>query len=509
MPIYGFNISYKSRSILVQGGVVRNQQKTTYLKIGICIAVTLLAVCYLNCDGNFQAIRDIKMAGIDQNNQASNDSSTNVPDNSSSSGENKDPVVVPQPMPVPVVLPKLNIEKTLVITEGSTFAVKISIDKAFDKEVKVTYKMSDLTAMAGKNYLAQSGQVVFVPGKVEQTIPVTTYAISGKQANTKFNVNLENPTNAEIQNSVSEIQLQDAEETGDVTGLSKDVKLVVAAGWNTCAVTTANRVFCVGGLQTAGVNSATPVEIQDLYTGGEIVELAGGTAMNIVRYASGDIKTFMGSKATDHPSLKGKVVKIASGVYSACVLLLSGEVQCNSALGFTPKTNISEAIDLVGTNYHFCVLNKSGKIKCWKPREGSPDYNYEVEQSVDIKSKIAISGNDGCVNQSDKGVKCWIGTSLTAMAVVTDIVELSTTATSTGTFCGITTSGGLSCWNRQAVTPYPTFDPSRLLVSLNIQMFPVGVKQVSVGYQHICLIVNGGALKCFGQNDNGQLGLGR
>ncbi len=491
-----------------------NRQKFKYTNIGICAALTLLALGYLNCDGNFQAIRDIKMAGIDQNNQSSNNGSNNSSNNNNNnSSSNEEPVVTPQPVPVPVVLPKLNIEKTLVANEGSTFAIKISIDKAFDKEVKVSYKMSDLSAAAGKNYLAQSGQIVFAPGKVEQTITITTYAIGGKQANTKFNVNLENPTNAEIQNSVSEIQLQDTEQTADVSGFSKDVKLVVAAGWNTCAVTMANRVFCMGGLQTAGVNSATPVEIQDLYTGGEIVELAGGTAMNIVRYASGDIKTFMFKKATDHPSLKGKVVKIASGVYSACVLLLNGEVQCSSPLTtqggttFTPKTNISEAIDLVATNYHFCVLNKSGKIKCWKSSEGSPDYNYEVEQSVDIKSKIAISGNDGCVNQSEKSVKCWNGTSLTAAAVATDIVEVSSTATSTGTFCGITTSGGLSCWIRQGVTPFPTFEPSRLLVSLNTQMFQAGVKQVSVGYQHICIIVNGGALKCFGQNDNGQLGL--
>ena len=62
-------------------------------------------------------------------------------------------------------------------------------------EATVDYTTEDVSAVAGVNYTAQSGKLVFRPGTPEQTITVPTSNVSGDRV---FVVNLSNPVNASI-----------------------------------------------------------------------------------------------------------------------------------------------------------------------------------------------------------------------------------------------------------------------------------------------------------------------
>ncbi len=47
------------------------------------------------------------------------------------------------------------------------------IDEAKTEEVRVGYVTEDLTAVAGEDYVAASGTLIFAPGETTKTIDVT------------------------------------------------------------------------------------------------------------------------------------------------------------------------------------------------------------------------------------------------------------------------------------------------------------------------------------------------
>jgi alpha-tubulin suppressor-like RCC1 family protein len=70
-----------------------------------------------------------------------------------------------------------------------------------------------------------------------------------------------------------------------------------------------------------------------------------------------------------------------------------------------------------------------------------------------------------------------------------------------GYTCALTKEGGLKCWGSLKLQP-----PSR--VPLDVVGLERGIKAVSVGVSHACAVTIRGAAKCWGDNTDGQLGNG-
>ena len=104
-------------------------------------------------------------------------------------------ILVPGAMPAVSIGPATVVARTGGPTEAS-FLVTLSAPS--DQTVTVDYATADGTAMAGTDYVATAGTVVFAPGQTEQTITVMVSAAPRYDVSKTFTVNLSDPSGVSI-----------------------------------------------------------------------------------------------------------------------------------------------------------------------------------------------------------------------------------------------------------------------------------------------------------------------
>lgn len=74
--------------------------------------------------------------------------------------------------------------------------------------------------------------------------------------------------------------------------------------------------------------------------------------------------------------------------------------------------------------------------------------------------------------------------------------------------CALTTAGGVKCWGDNEWGQLGTGGDSRRLTPVDVPGLTSGVSQIAAGDYHTCAILIGGRLTCWGKNQTGQLGDG-
>ncbi|MBL7689555.1 MAG: putative Ig domain-containing protein [Bdellovibrionaceae bacterium] len=212
----------------------------------------------------------------------------------------------------------------------------------------------------------------------------------------------------------------------------------------------------------------------------------------------------------------------------------------------------------VGGNNFSCGLFQDGRVKCWgdtaysqlghpyhligdEPGE-TGDNVPAVDLGVGFNVAQAISGwggNNGwsCARSTTGVIKCWgdgssygirgtgaggyNGLNAGTMGASVPTIDLGDTATAIygggGFACAQLTGGGVKCWGRNdsgrlglGDSNHRGDNPGEMGASLPYLDFGTGrtVTQMSVGTSHSCAILDNGDLKCWGENNYGQLGLG-
>ncbi|MEM7112807.1 MAG: carbohydrate binding domain-containing protein [Chloroflexota bacterium] len=87
-----------------------------------------------------------------------------------------------------------------VVEEGGTVEVTAVLNMTPTETVTVSYSTSDATALAGNDYTAASGSLVFPAGTTEQTITLNTIDDDEEEEDESFHVTLSNPANAVLGN---------------------------------------------------------------------------------------------------------------------------------------------------------------------------------------------------------------------------------------------------------------------------------------------------------------------
>jgi alpha-tubulin suppressor-like RCC1 family protein len=175
---------------------------------------------------------------------------------------------------------------------------------------------------------------------------------------------------------------------------------------------------------------------------------------------------------------------------------------------------------------HACALTSVGKVMCW----GNNHYGgvgdgtqidretpVEVAAITDVKH-IAAGSSHTCALTDQGGVYCW-GWSSSAVAfgdpetgaprLIKGLDKGVQAIALGGDFaCVLTDEGGVKCWgNIEVDQPDPGFTTSSDKPQ-NVTGLTSDVVAISAGDAFACALTRTGTVKCWGDNENGQLGNG-
>ena len=216
---------------------------------------------------------------------------------------------------------------------------------------------------------------------------------------------------------------------------------------------------------------------------------------------------------------QGAVVKVVSGDRHNCALLSDGRVKCwgqnDGVLGLEDSPTRGNAggtmgptlpyvqlgpervVNLVAAGGSTCAIFESGRVKCWGDNSGGV---------LGIASSASTVG--GKIDDMGEHLPYLsLGTNLK----VAEVVKGGLSA------CAIFTDGRMKCWGfndgdgelgsgDNLPRGRQTSDMGDALPFTNLG---VGVKVVhaAMGVYHTCVVTDAGRVKCFGFNNDGQLGL--
>jgi len=298
-----------------------------------------------------------------------------------------------------------------------------------------------------------------------------------------------------------------------VASASGKVVAIALGGDHSCALTGEGGVKCwglnsfdeLGNGSTSGISS-TPVEVAGLASG---------------------------------------VTAITAGQYSTCGLTSGGGVKCwgqnrNAQLGLGSRTESSTVGDVVGlatgvsavaAGYEYaCALTSGGNVKCWGaltlpallgPSPTLKVTPFRIAGLPSGLSAIAAGLDTTCALTAKTGVACWgnglngqlgdgswFGLYRTPVAVKGLVTGVTAIAAGDDDVCALTSGGGVKCWGQNQFGQLGIGSTANHNVPVGVVGLTSGITAIAVGFDHACALTSGGGVKCWGQNSAGQLGNG-
>ncbi len=242
-----------------------------------------------------------------------------------------------------------------------------------------------------------------------------------------------------------------------------------------------------------------------------------------------------------------EVVQIAAGLYHTCAVTASGGAKCWGSDGMgqlgndEALTDQPTPVDVAGLTsgvariatgfYHTCAVTVSGGAKCWgydnygqlgdDALVGNKSTPVDVMGLTSGMANISAGSVHTCALTVSGGVKCWgrdnygqLGndTSLTTQYLPVDVAGLTSgvVSISAGSIhtCAVTDAGGAKCWgadnNGQVGNDGAVV--ARVPTPVDVAGLTSGVSSISAGYFHTCAVTVAGGAKCWGSDGSGQLG---
>lgn len=296
-------------------------------------------------------------------------------------------------------------------------------------------------------------------------------------------------------------------------GAAPKVIAISAGDWHTCALLNTGTVTCWGTNATGQLGDGTkndgptPVVVQNM--GGKAKAIATGSIHSCALLQDGTVRCWganqygqlgyntNGQDSTQPGSvlLQTAAIAISAGPNNTCAILVDHTAWCWGANGRyqlgngsttdpTSSSPVQVSIDEPATaisigGEHACALFANGKMKCWGDNTHGQLGNGSIS-AVKQSTPVAVAG-------------------LTA----------SVTAISAGYFhtCALLTTKRVMCWGKNLGDALGYGNPGAEYPTPGLAAGVSGVQGIDSDMGSNC-VVAGGAAKCWGQNDMGQLGDG-
>ena len=286
---------------------------------------------------------------------------------------------------------------------------------------------------------------------------------------------------------------------------------LAAGGDHTCLVTAAGGVKCWGANESGELGDgttadrATPVAVSAL---SGVARVAAGAAFTCAVSTGGALSCWganesgeLGDGTTANRATPGAVSGLSSGVTDV-------------ALGIS----------------HACAVTAAGGVKCWGGNlfgqlgdgtETNHSTPADVTGLTSGVAAVAAGGYFSCALTLAGGVKCWgdnafgqLGDGTTTdRSEPVDVTGLASGVTAIGVSegghaCAVLDSGALKCWgnNEYGQLGEDRGCPTPCTTPVDVTGMSSGVVAATGGYFHTCALTSSGLVKCWGNNHFGQVG---
>lgn len=343
-----------------------------------------------------------------------------------------------------------------------------------------------------------------------------------------------------------------------VTGLPSDAISVTTGIGSTCALLSDGHVMCWGsgaeGVLGNGTttSSLVPVSVQDttLYAAVDagLSHVCGRTVAGGVRCWGSNRSGQLGNGGVgtqqlapvDVVGLGSGVQSVASGDLHSCAVVDPGVLVCwgsnsSSQIGRGLGSTVSAPVAVPGLSgvahaavtgpSATCAVVDSGGLWCWGNEPfGDPFVrSYDPAPIGDLRTDIAsaaLGGSVACLLDTAGAVSCWgqdyegqLGDGTTNQVLAPRVepeapAALSAVEHGDGFACGLTDAGGVQCWggnDRGQLGDGTLESHAEPVAALGLAS---GVAQLRVGARHACVVLDDGAVRCWGDNASGQAGTG-
>lgn len=346
------------------------------------------------------------------------------------------------------------------------------------------------------------------------------------------------------------------------TALSEPASQLAAGSDHTCALLEGGDVTCWGrnnyGQLGDGTTTLREAPTATLPLGGPAIALAASPEHTCALLEGGDVKcwgsnnngqfgdgtTMWRETPTASLSLGAQAIALTAGTAHTCALLEGGDVKC---WGYNPMGQLGDgtttqrssptpplelggqAIAIAAGAFHTCALLDDGNVKCWGGNgngqlgDGTTTQRLAPTATLPLGNQaiaIAAGGSHTCALLDGGDVVCWGSNTGGELGDGSTMERLAPTATlslggqaasiaaGVGHTCALLEGGDVKCWgwNDNGQLGDETWENRGMPTAT----LPLGEEAISltVGRQHTCAVLDGGDIACWGDNLYGELGIG-
>lgn len=348
-----------------------------------------------------------------------------------------------------------------------------------------------------------------------------------------------------------------------VQGLTGNLRAIATGDDHACAITELGAVQCWGDNTFGQIGDGTtidrqsPTQVIGLTQG--VTSLAAGTQHNCAALSTGRVMCWginqgrqLGDGSTNSRSLpvevaglSGAIRTLVAGGDFSCAALQSGTVKCwgsneSGQLGNGTTIAATGPVDVVGLTgtvvkltagvRHACAQIGTGEVRCWglnssgQIGDGTTTSRPTATSPVQIGGPVASVGaglEHTCVTRADGTVRCWgrnqfgqlgDGTTQSRSSPVTSALPDSGGAIGVaGGFrqtCALLRSGAIRCWGRNDNAELGNGTTLTQLGVSAVLTLDAGATALALGSSHGCASIQSEGALCWGSDIQGQVGDG-